>query len=58
MIRIRYCTNCKAYTLGETCKKCSGKTIINAPVKYTKDETIAKYRREIKRKSLDSISKV
>ncbi len=52
MIRIRYCTNCKTYTLKGICDKCANDTIINTPVKYAKDETVAKYRREIKKMTL------
>ncbi|MCL4372968.1 RNA-protein complex protein Nop10 [Candidatus Parvarchaeota archaeon] len=53
MERIRFCTNCSRYTLKKTCPECSNETEINAPQKYSKDETVAYYRRRIKKESLN-----
>jgi rRNA maturation protein Nop10 len=52
MKKIRHCERCTAYTLKGRCDKCGTETIINAPIKYYKDENIAKYRREIKGRML------
>ncbi len=52
MKRIRYCSDCKIYTLMEKCAKCGKDTIINSPTRYSRDELITKYRREIKRNTL------
>lgn len=49
MKRIRYCQGCDRYTLKENCAICGKETIINTPQKYSKDEEVAKYRRQIKR---------
>ncbi len=53
MNRIRFCRNCEAYTLNKTCTKCGKETEINAPQKYSKDETVAYYRRKLKKEELD-----
>ncbi|MCL5976125.1 MAG: RNA-protein complex protein Nop10 [Candidatus Parvarchaeota archaeon] len=53
MERIRFCNNCSMYTLKKTCPECGKETEINAPQKYSKDETVAYYRRKIKKESLD-----
>lgn len=55
MNRIRFCGGCRAYTLEKTCRKCGNETVINAPPKYSKDETVAFYRRKVKKESLDRI---
>ncbi len=49
MKKIRFCQECEKYTLKNKCDFCGSETIINAPQKYSKDEEIAKYRREIKK---------
>jgi rRNA maturation protein Nop10 len=53
MERIRFCSNCSRYTLKKICPECGEETEINAPQKYSKDETVAYYRRKIKKESLD-----
>lgn len=50
MNRIRFCENCRIYTLEEKCKICGRETVIRAPIKYVKNDSISKYRREIKMK--------
>ncbi|MCL4396877.1 RNA-protein complex protein Nop10 [Candidatus Parvarchaeota archaeon] len=45
--------NCGRYTLKKICPECGKETEINAPQKYSKDETVAHYRRMIKKESLD-----
>jgi rRNA maturation protein Nop10 len=52
MRKIRFCTECNLYTLKEKCGVCGRDTIINSPQRYIKDEEIARYRREIKKKVL------
>lgn len=52
MKRIRFCQECDKYTLKVKCGTCGGDTIINAPYKYTRDEEVAKYRREAKKEVL------
>jgi H/ACA ribonucleoprotein complex subunit 3 len=53
MKRIRYCQKCNRYTLKTVCDVCGGETIINAPLKYSSDESVAFYRRELKKALLD-----
>lgn len=53
MERIRFCTNCYRYTLKKICPACGKETEINVPQKYSKDETVAYYRRKIKKESFD-----
>ncbi|EEZ93331.1 MAG: H/ACA RNA-protein complex component Nop10p [Candidatus Parvarchaeum acidiphilum ARMAN-4] len=53
MERIRFCSKCNSYTLQKICKNCGSETEINAPQKYSKDETVAYYRRKIKKEYLD-----
>jgi rRNA maturation protein Nop10 len=53
MNRIRFCRNCNTYTLKKTCQKCGFETEINAPQKYSKDETVAYYRRKLKKEELN-----
>ncbi len=48
MNKIRFCENCKRYTLNDTCTVCGSKTIIKAPPRYLNDEIVSKYRRETK----------
>jgi H/ACA ribonucleoprotein complex subunit 3 len=52
MKKIRFCQKCEKYSLKETCQICDSDTIINAPQKYSRDEEIAKYRRQIKKELL------
>ncbi len=52
MRKIRFCTECDRYTLEQNCPICSKQTVINSPQRYSKDEEISKYRREIKKKIL------
>ncbi len=51
MNRIRYCEKCKTYTLKDTCSKCGSQTVLRVPLKYSNDEQIKKYRRELSRDS-------
>ncbi|MCL4391374.1 MAG: RNA-protein complex protein Nop10 [Candidatus Parvarchaeota archaeon] len=53
MNRIRFCRECNRYTLKKTCPECTKETEINSPQKYSTDETIAYYRRKLKKAGLD-----
>ena len=53
MNKIRFCSRCNIYTLKRSCPKCGCETEINAPQKYSKDETVAYYRRKLKKEELD-----
>lgn len=52
MKKIKYCPKCKRYTLEDKCPICGSPTIVNSPVRYTTNEIIVKYRRELKEKYL------
>ena len=47
MKRIRFCENCKIYTMQEVCKKCGSQTKVCAPPKYKENDPYSKYRRAI-----------
>ncbi len=53
MNKIKFCKYCNLYTLKKNCPKCGKETEINAPQKYSKDETIAYYRRKLKKEELE-----
>ncbi len=55
MNKIRFCQFCESYTLKELCGRCGEQTVINAPQKYSRDETVAYYRRQIKRTLIDKM---
>ncbi len=52
MNKIRYCPNCKEYTLEEVCPRCGAKTIVKAPPRYSPKENVARYRRKMRREIL------
>lgn len=52
MAKIRYCANCKEYTLKEICQKCGAPTILRQPPKYSPEDKMAKYRREARKEDL------
>ncbi|MCW1292673.1 MAG: nucleolar RNA-binding Nop10p family protein [Candidatus Rehaiarchaeum fermentans] len=52
MRRIKYCFDCKLYTLEDKCPKCGKETIVNSPLRYSTNEILVKYRREINEKRL------
>jgi len=47
MKKIRFCKNCKIYTMQEVCRICKSKTITAAPPKYKENDPYAEYRRKI-----------
>ena len=38
------CASCSSYTMGDTCPKCGGATVMAAPAKYSPDDKYARYR--------------
>lgn len=52
MKHILKCSKCKSYSLEETCSKCSEKTILPKPAKFSLTDKYGKYRREEKKKEL------
>jgi rRNA maturation protein Nop10 len=52
MVRLRYCTKCKEYTLKEICEKCSEPSIVRQAPKYSPIDKNAKYRRQARKEDL------
>ncbi len=50
---IRYCKNCKKYTLKNACPICNKKTIKNIPLKFSFEDIGRKYRIIKLRKDLE-----
>ena len=46
---ILYCSNCKGYTLKNTCKLCNNKTESPKPAKFSPLDKYGKYRRLYKK---------
>lgn len=46
---LRRCPGCKRYTLGATCSKCGGATLMPVPAKYSPEDRYGEYRRRLKR---------
>ena len=42
--QLRKCTKCKKYTLKDTCKECSDKTVSVHPAKFSPDDKYLRYR--------------
>lgn len=49
MSEILRCPKCNKYTLEETCKSCSSKTLTPKPAKYSPLDQYGKYRRLYKK---------
>ena len=49
MSNLRYCKNCKEYTLEDICMKCNKKTISKYPPRFSPQDRYGKYRRELKK---------
>jgi len=47
-MKIKYCKNCKIYTLQENCKKCGNATSSAHPPKFSPLDPYGKYRRKLK----------
>ncbi|MCW1294031.1 MAG: nucleolar RNA-binding Nop10p family protein [Candidatus Parvarchaeota archaeon] len=56
MKRIRYCESCRIYTLKEICSICGGSTVLKAPLRYSNDEQLKKYRRDLKKEEIGRAS--
>ncbi|MCW1301730.1 MAG: RNA-protein complex protein Nop10 [Candidatus Parvarchaeota archaeon] len=56
MKRIRYCESCRIYTLKEICGICGGSTVLKAPLRYSNDEQLKKYRRDLKKEEIGRAS--
>ncbi len=52
MNKIRYCQNCKEYTLEEKCPRCKEPTIFRIPPRYSPKIKIAEYRRKMRKEIL------
>jgi len=48
---LRYCKNCKTYTLQEVCRNCGKKTNSAAPPRFSIQDHYGKYRRMLKKRS-------
>lgn len=53
MKRIRFCENCKQYTLNEKCPNCHAHTIQKKSIKFRIDDKFLEYRIKMKRKELE-----
>jgi len=49
---IMFCPNCRAYTLKAVCGKCSSRSVIPKPARYSPDDHYASYRRKAKESQL------
>ena len=56
MRKIRFCEKCGVYTLGEKCMVCGSATVINAPMKYSLDPSVSKYRRIAKKSEMERLT--
>ncbi|MFA5772081.1 MAG: RNA-protein complex protein Nop10 [Thermoplasmata archaeon] len=46
---LRWCEACRIYTMKDVCVKCSSKTRIPIPARFSINDHYGKYRRELKR---------
>lgn len=49
MSKLRYCTQCKSYTLEEKCKVCGRDTITKGPARFSPEDRYGKYRLALKK---------
>jgi H/ACA ribonucleoprotein complex subunit 3 len=49
---IHKCISCATYTLEEVCPKCSAKTMLPRPPKFSSEDKYAKMKRELKKEEL------
>ncbi len=47
-MKIRYCKNCRLYSLEERCRKCGAETVTPHPPKFSPQDPYGKYRRKLK----------
>ena len=53
MKHIKFCSNCKIYSMQDKCPKCSKETVLAKPPKFSLNDKYASYRRESKKKELE-----
>ena len=46
---LKFCAKCQDYTMQETCPRCGGKAVANAPAKYSPEDRYGEYRRKLKK---------
>ena len=49
MSNLRYCKNCRKYTLDKICSKCKEKTISKNPPRFSPQNHYGAYRRKLKK---------
>jgi H/ACA ribonucleoprotein complex subunit 3 len=55
MKNLRFCNNCKEYTLELVCKKCKNKSISKYPPRFSPEDRYGKYRRILKRQIMEKL---
>jgi len=45
----RKCPKCQEYTLADKCKRCSGKTDVPIPPRYSPEDRYGEYRRRLRK---------
>gem|GEM_PF-563728 len=53
---MKKCKSCGVYTFKEECPECKGKTVNPHPAKFSPEDPYGKYRRKLKRKTMDLCS--
>jgi H/ACA ribonucleoprotein complex subunit 3 len=48
MRKMRYCRECRVYTLKEICKRCGNKTVSPLPPRFSPQDPYGEYRRRLK----------
>ena len=52
MKNLRFCKNCKEYTLNDICINCKNKSILKYPPRFSPQDRYGKYRRILKMEKL------
>ncbi len=47
-MKLRYCDNCRTYTLADACRKCGESTRTPHPPKFSPKDPYGEYRRKLK----------
>lgn len=47
-VLLKRCTECREYTLQETCPRCGGRAVANRPAKFSPEDHHGDYRRRLK----------
>lgn len=50
--RIRYCLDCKEYTMYQSCPSCGKGTILSGPQRFSPEDRYGEYRRRAKKEAL------